>query len=101
MLLKMAYVPWYAEQIVIILDDNPGVWKRPSERNLATMIPVPRQNLVTSDSSAQPWLLACSEIVKRLHEQMFVTGRPTKPLPDVFRDVSAALKQAELRRAGH
>lgn len=101
MLLKMAYVPRYTEQLVIILDDNPLVWKRPIDHKLASMFPVPVQQLVTSDSSTRPWLRAFSEIARKLHEQVFVTGRPEKPLPEVLRDVSLLQMQDELRKAGH
>ena len=101
MLLKMAYVPEYAEQIVIILDDQPQVWKHPSDQKLVTMFPVPQQHLVTSDSSVRPWLKACSDMLTRLYSKVFAEGRPTKTLPEVLANVATELMQQGLRTGGH
>lgn len=101
MLLKMAYVPEYVQQIVIILDDNPHVWTSPVDHAIASLIPVPRQRLVTSDTCARPWLQVFSDLAKILYLQAFAHGSPTKGLREVLRDVGLQLLQNELRNGGH
>ena len=98
MLLKLAYIPDYAERLVIILDDKPKVWLRPVDRRLADMYPVKQQQYVTSDLSESPWLQRFTGLALSMHHLVFRHTTSMKPLPTIASEIALEQMQDDLRR---
>lgn len=98
MLLKLAYIPDYAERLVTILDDRPEVWRRPVDPRLADMYPVKQQQYVTSDVSDSPWLQRFTGLALRMHHLVFRHTAFMKPLPTIASDIALDQMQLDLRR---
>lgn len=98
MLLKMAYLPELAERIVIILDDRPDVWMRPSDKVLASLFLVKPQQYVNSDSDdkKRTWLQNFCPMAQQTHQLVFEQHKPTQHLEVIFGNVAKHYTQGML-----